>query len=367
MHAWGLRLRRAAACSRWRTPPLVLPVGPTPSAPWITDFGAQYPACIYPCPTLRVRPHDRPRMARGQSGSLFLSLYDSFIHYSTPVYPDAIRTSWSAPLGAFDPAPHSDMLGILPRSEDNKHATRRNSTPALILRCGSSGRARRPRRRFRGGPRAASRPLEAVAPEAGNLLQILPEQPRIRTRGRLRVRATLCRRRASRRREWRPTRAGEKRHSEDQADGRRAGRYRQSPRSEPGRAGSIPDPVHANPGTGGPPGGARRGHHNRGYTRTTAGKAGCRNRARLRREIFPVVPEAPRPNPVGTLGQPGKYRLGPGSVFRPLQSLPRLSACGPATGSIASGVADDRSGGMRERVRRQDLQRSPQGHGDSVC
>jgi hypothetical protein len=30
-------------------------------------------------------------MARGQSGSLFLSPYDSFIHYFTPVYPDAIQ------------------------------------------------------------------------------------------------------------------------------------------------------------------------------------------------------------------------------------------------------------------------------------
>jgi hypothetical protein len=30
-------------------------------------------------------------MARGQSGSLLLSLYDSFIHYFTPVYPDAIH------------------------------------------------------------------------------------------------------------------------------------------------------------------------------------------------------------------------------------------------------------------------------------
>ena len=34
-------------------------------------------------------------MARGQSGSLFLSLYDSFIHYSTPVYPDANRNRLS--------------------------------------------------------------------------------------------------------------------------------------------------------------------------------------------------------------------------------------------------------------------------------
>jgi regulatory LuxR family protein len=30
-------------------------------------------------------------MARGQDGSLLLILYDSFIHYFTPVYPDAIQ------------------------------------------------------------------------------------------------------------------------------------------------------------------------------------------------------------------------------------------------------------------------------------
>ena len=35
--------------------------------------GAHYPACIYPYPTLRVQPHDCPRMARGQDGSLRLS------------------------------------------------------------------------------------------------------------------------------------------------------------------------------------------------------------------------------------------------------------------------------------------------------
>jgi hypothetical protein len=34
-------------------------------------------------------------MARGQSGSLLLSLYDSFIHYFTPVYPDAIHAEVS--------------------------------------------------------------------------------------------------------------------------------------------------------------------------------------------------------------------------------------------------------------------------------
>jgi hypothetical protein len=35
----------------------------------------------------------RPRMTRGQDGSLLLFLYDSFIHYSMPVYPDARKES----------------------------------------------------------------------------------------------------------------------------------------------------------------------------------------------------------------------------------------------------------------------------------
>jgi hypothetical protein len=72
-HAWGLRLGGAAAHLRYRTPPCCLPVGVTPSAPRIPVFGAQYPACIYSCPTLQVQPHDCPRMTRGQDGSLRLS------------------------------------------------------------------------------------------------------------------------------------------------------------------------------------------------------------------------------------------------------------------------------------------------------
>jgi hypothetical protein len=73
MHAWDLRRRRDVAHSRYRTPPYCLPIGVTPSAPHIPVFAAQCPACIYPCPTLRVQPHDSPRMARGQDGSLRLS------------------------------------------------------------------------------------------------------------------------------------------------------------------------------------------------------------------------------------------------------------------------------------------------------
>src|SRR5712691_7452342 len=43
--------RRTRMFSRTR---LVLPASRTPSAPWIGDFGAPYPAYIYPCPTLPV-------------------------------------------------------------------------------------------------------------------------------------------------------------------------------------------------------------------------------------------------------------------------------------------------------------------------
>jgi hypothetical protein len=44
-----------------------------------------------PSPTLQVRGCPPPSHGRGQDGSLFLLLYDSFIHYFTPVYPDAIQ------------------------------------------------------------------------------------------------------------------------------------------------------------------------------------------------------------------------------------------------------------------------------------
>jgi hypothetical protein len=41
-----------------------------------------------------------PSHGWGQDGSLFLLLYDSFIHYFTPVYPDAIQAG-SLPHKAF--------------------------------------------------------------------------------------------------------------------------------------------------------------------------------------------------------------------------------------------------------------------------
>src|SRR5207249_1385115 len=65
----GPHLARDVAMTR-----CCLPYRLTPSAPrtGLADFGAQYPAYRYPCPTLQVRRYRRPHMARGQSGSLLL-------------------------------------------------------------------------------------------------------------------------------------------------------------------------------------------------------------------------------------------------------------------------------------------------------
>src|SRR5580698_10362227 len=52
-----------------------------------------YPACMCPCPRLQVQPRDCPHMVRGQDGFAIPFPYDSFIHCSTPVYPDAIPNS----------------------------------------------------------------------------------------------------------------------------------------------------------------------------------------------------------------------------------------------------------------------------------
>ena len=77
MHAWGLRLRRAAPRSRCRAPRCCLPVNLTLSAPMILVISelttSGYPAYMCLPPTLQVRPCGRPRMGRGQDGSLLLS------------------------------------------------------------------------------------------------------------------------------------------------------------------------------------------------------------------------------------------------------------------------------------------------------
>jgi len=78
-------------------------------------FGALYPAYIYLCRTLRLRSCNRPRMTRGQDGSLLLIPYDSFIHDSTPVYPDAPQSR------ALDPQPSQERMKIM--------ATHTSATP----------------------------------------------------------------------------------------------------------------------------------------------------------------------------------------------------------------------------------------------
>ena len=46
-----------------------------------------------PCPTLPVQPYDCPHMVGARLVRYSFLLYDSFIHYSTPVYPDAIQVN----------------------------------------------------------------------------------------------------------------------------------------------------------------------------------------------------------------------------------------------------------------------------------
>ena len=53
--------------------------------PVVGRFQSSIPSLHIPLSTLRLRSCGRPRMTRGQDGSLLLFLYDSFIHYSMPV------------------------------------------------------------------------------------------------------------------------------------------------------------------------------------------------------------------------------------------------------------------------------------------
>src|SRR5579863_4708335 len=52
---------------------------------------------MYPCPTLQVQPHDCPRMARGQDGSLLLSCMT--LPFTTPrrFIPTLSSQSWLPP------------------------------------------------------------------------------------------------------------------------------------------------------------------------------------------------------------------------------------------------------------------------------
>src|ERR1039458_729798 len=96
MHARGLRLRRACdALACFRASQCCLPVSLTPSAPLILAISelttSGYPACMCPCPTLQVRGCPPPSHGSGSGWFATPFLYDSFIHYFTPVYPDAIQ------------------------------------------------------------------------------------------------------------------------------------------------------------------------------------------------------------------------------------------------------------------------------------
>src|SRR5205823_11458420 len=102
MHAWGLRLRRArGALAIWRTPQygrsgwpdtvgaLVLAISE------LTTSG--YPAYMCPSPTLRVRRCRRPRMVRGQDGSLLLSCVTLSFTTSRRFIPTLSRPEGLAP------------------------------------------------------------------------------------------------------------------------------------------------------------------------------------------------------------------------------------------------------------------------------
>src|ERR1039458_7206354 len=103
MHAWGLRLRRACdALAKSRTSQCCLPVRLTPSALLILAISeltiSGYPAYMCPCPTLQVRGCPPPSHGLGSGWFATPFLYDSLIHYFTPVYPDAIQARAPAPL-----------------------------------------------------------------------------------------------------------------------------------------------------------------------------------------------------------------------------------------------------------------------------
>ncbi len=100
LHAWGLRLRGAAPRSRYREcallpsvradavgspEPLISELNTQPTdTPWAKPPSRA--VCrnkrLPPCPTLQVRRYRRPRMARGQSGSL--RLLCTTLSFATP-------------------------------------------------------------------------------------------------------------------------------------------------------------------------------------------------------------------------------------------------------------------------------------------
>ena len=92
MHAWGLRLRGVLRALAIAQPPVSSSAmrnnGGTPVA-IISQLNT--PACMCPCHASMAAS----RLAMHDSGSGWFAtpfLYDSSIHYSTPVYPGALRS-----------------------------------------------------------------------------------------------------------------------------------------------------------------------------------------------------------------------------------------------------------------------------------
>ena len=94
MHAWGSTTppgRDALALAH----AAILPYGlVTPSAPGLHDFGAHnfgIPCLHIPLPNASRASLRPPSHGSGPGWFATPFLYDSFIHSSTPVYPDAIK------------------------------------------------------------------------------------------------------------------------------------------------------------------------------------------------------------------------------------------------------------------------------------
>ena len=117
VHAWGLRLRSACvALALYRASQCCLPVSLTPSAPLILAFSeltiSGYPAYTCPYPTLQVRGFPPPSHGLGSGWFATPFLYDSFIHYFTPVYPNAIQASEPAPQSESEEGGDGCELGL---------------------------------------------------------------------------------------------------------------------------------------------------------------------------------------------------------------------------------------------------------------
>ena len=84
-----------AAHSRLRAPPCCLPYCVTPSAPWISRFRSSstsgIPSLHMPLSNASSAASRPPSHGSGSGWFATPFLYDSFIHYFTPVYPDAIH------------------------------------------------------------------------------------------------------------------------------------------------------------------------------------------------------------------------------------------------------------------------------------